>query len=99
MKESIGTGDVKGFLRGNRVFHFKTYRTAGSPVSLSVIENLWLQISPYFNLLHESGNPKLANKQHAVMIAAIKKGDKAAVKAAIRSDIDGAYQVLLKLLG
>ena len=98
MKESIAAGDVKGFLRGNRAFHFEIYRAAGSPVALSIIENLWLQISPYFNLLHESGNPKSANKQHAVMMAAIKKGDKAAVTAAIRADIDGAYQVLLKLL-
>lgn len=98
MKDAIASGDVKRFLRGNRAFHFEIYRTANSPAILSVIESLWLQISPYFSLLHESGNPKQANKQHAALIKAVRKGDKAAARAAIEADIDGAYRVLLKLL-
>ena len=98
MKEAIAAKNAKGFLRSNRAFHFEIYRTAGSPVALRIIENLWLQISPYFSLLHESGNPKTANKHHAVMIKAIRKRDKAAARAASRADIDSAYKVLLTLL-
>ncbi len=99
MRNAVVNGHVKGFLRGNRAFHFEIYRTANSPSALNVVENLWLQISPYFSLLHESGNPKQANRHHAAMIKAIRKGDKAAARGAVEADIDGAYRVLLKLLG
>lgn len=98
MKNAIPVRDVKAFLGANRSFHFEIYRTAGSPVIMSIIENLWLQISPYFSLLHESSNPTNANKQHELIVAAIRSRDKQAVVAAIRADIQGAYEVLLDLL-
>lgn len=98
MKIAAADRDVKGFLRSNRAFHFEVYRTAGSPVALSLIENLWLQISPFFNLLQESGNPKAANTQHDALIKAVKSGDTDAARAAIRADIDGSYRVLIDLL-
>src|SRR4051794_25168250 len=56
--------DTKAFLHGNRDFHFGIYRAAQSETLLSIIENLWLQISPYFNLLHASGNYARANREH-----------------------------------
>ena len=97
MKQATQAGDVKGYLRGNRAFHFEVYRAAGSETMLAIIESLWLQISPYFNLLHGSGNYVAANKQHEAMLIAIRGGDKVALKAAVRADIDGAYDVLTGL--
>lgn len=98
MKRATKTGDVKGYLHGNRAFHFEVYRAAGSETLLAIIENLWLQISPYFNLLHGSGNYAAANEQHEAILDAIRAGDKSALKAAVRADIDGAYGVLMALL-
>ena len=98
MKSATAAGYVKGYLRANRAFHFIVYGAAGSEALLSFIESLWLQISPYFNLLHGSGNYAVSNKQHEAMLAAIRAGDKSALKAAVRADIDGAYDVLTGLL-
>lgn len=98
MKRATETGDVKGYLHGNRAFHFEVYRAAGSETLLSIIENLWLQISPYFNLLHGSGNYAAANEQHEAILDAIRASDKIALKTAVRTDIDGAYEVLVALL-
>ncbi len=98
MDEAIAKEDIRGFLRGNRAFHFHIYQTADSPVMMSIIETLWLQISPYFNLLYQSGNPKSANHQHAMMIKAIKNKDEEMVNQALSKDIDGAYKILLTLL-
>jgi len=98
METATAAGDVKGYLRANRAFHFIVYGAAGSEALLSFIESLWLQISPYFNLLHGSGNYAVSNKQHEAMLAAIRAGDKSALKAAVRADIDGAYDVLTGLL-
>lgn len=98
MESSTAAGDVKGYLRANRAFHFIIYGAAGSEALLSFIESLWLQISPYFNLLHASGNYAVSNEQHQAMLKAIRDGDRSALKAAVRADIDGAYDVLTGLL-
>jgi DNA-binding FadR family transcriptional regulator len=55
---------------------------AGSEALLSIMESLWLQISPYFNLLHGSGNYAVSNEQHEAMLNAIR------VRAAARRATD-----------
>jgi DNA-binding GntR family transcriptional regulator len=65
---------------------------------LNIIENLWLQISPYFNMLHDSGNYSTANEHHQEMFAALRDRDAEAVRAAVRADIDAAFNVLINPL-
>ena len=65
---------------------------------LSIIEALWLQVSPYFHLLHGSGNYASANHQHQQLLAALKNDDPAAAGQSIRADIEDAAGVLLGLL-
>lgn len=92
------SGDIKSYLRANYAFHFSIYRAAGSESILNIIENLWLQVSPYFNMLHDSGNYTKANEHHRAMFVALCAHDGDAVKLAIQSDIDAAYDVLLELM-
>lgn len=96
MEKSIAAGDVKGYLRGNYAFHFTIYRAAGSENLLKIIENLWLQISPYFNMLH--GSYTVANVHHQEMFRAIKNRDAEALRTAVSADIEAAYQVLVNLM-
>ena len=90
--------DRKEYVRCNREFHFAIYRAAGSDILYSIIETLWLQISPYFHLLHESGNYRTANKQHRLVLRSLRAGDGVAVGQGIRDDIEAASKVLLGLL-
>ena len=99
MEDAIRSGDNKQYLRWNRAFHFGIYQAAQSEVLLAIIETLWLQISPYFHLLHASGNYLKANEQHELMLAALRARDGVAVSLALRDDIDAAYRVLASLLG
>ncbi|NTS33328.1 GntR family transcriptional regulator [Phyllobacterium sp. BT25] len=92
------SGNIKSYLRANYAFHFSIYRAAGSESILNIIENLWLQVSPYFNMLHDSGNYTKANEHHRAMFAALSAHDGDRVKLAIQSDIDAAYEVLLELV-
>jgi DNA-binding GntR family transcriptional regulator len=92
------TGDVKLYLRANRAFHFAIYRAAGSEIMLGIIENLWLQISPYFNLLHGSGNYAVASRHHLAMMEALEQRNPGAIREAIRQDIEAAYDVLVGLV-
>ena len=95
---AAAAGDVRGYLRANRQFHFAIYRAAGSDVLLALIESLWLQISPYFHLLHASGNYEVSNREHAEMLNAMRRGDARHLRASIVADIEAAAVVLLDCL-
>jgi len=99
MGKAVADGNAHAYVRANHEFHFVIYRASGSDTLLSIIEGLWLQVSPYFHLLHGSGNYVMANQEHERALAALKRNDSAAVAAAIRADIEGAAKVLLELLG
>ena len=98
METAARAGDNKQYLRGNRAFHFKIYEAARSDALLAIIKTLWLQISPYFHLLHASGNYFKANEQHELMLSALRARDEAAVSLGVRNDIEAAYRVLVPLL-
>ncbi|WP_119271832.1 GntR family transcriptional regulator [Taklimakanibacter deserti] len=91
-------GDVRSFLRANHAFHFAIYRAARSERLITIIEDLWLQISPYFNLLRGSGNYEVSNTHHQVMVDGLKARNEKQVADAVRADIEDAYQVLLGLV-
>jgi DNA-binding GntR family transcriptional regulator len=99
MDEAIASGNTTDYLRANRSFHFKIYRASGSPVSVALIESLWMQISPYFNLLQGSGNYVSANTSHRMAVTALRKADADSAKAAIKDDIGRSYDVLASMLG
>lgn len=96
LERANGADDVKAYLRANYTFHFAIYRAAGSETLLKIIKDLWLQISPYFNMLH--GSYSTANTYHQQMFAALRDRDEQAVQAAVRGDIDAAFAMLVDLL-
>jgi DNA-binding GntR family transcriptional regulator len=98
MDQAIASGETTSYLRANRSFHFTIYRASGSPVSVALIESVWLQISPYFNLLHGPVNYVSANSSHRTAAEALKRGDATSAKGAIRADIDRAFDVLASML-
>jgi DNA-binding GntR family transcriptional regulator len=98
MAQAVNDGNPRHYVRANHEFHFVVYRASGSETLISIIEELWLQVSPYFHMLHGSGNYVLANREHERLLIALKEQDAAAAGACIRADIEGAAAVLLGLL-
>lgn len=98
MEVAVSEGDARRYVRANHEFHFGIYRAAGSETLVSIIEALWLQVSPYFHLLHGSGNYASANHQHHRLLAALKNNDPFAASQSIHADIEDAAKVLLGLL-
>lgn len=98
MGHAAGSGDTGSYVRANHDFHFTIYGAAGSEALLGVIEALWLQVSPYFHLLHGSGNYFDANEQHRLALRALRRGDARSCGKHIRQDIRAAAKVLLELL-
>lgn len=98
LEEAEKNADAQHYIRANYDFHFHLYRHAGSPILLTIIENLWLQISPYFHLLRESGNFRISNHQHAAVFEGVRSRDPARAAKALAADIEGAYRVLALLI-
>ena len=98
MDKAIRKGDRRGFVRANHDFHFVIYRAANSQTMLAIIEALWLQVSPYFHLLHASDNYTTSNVQHRHILDALTAHDGNAVAAALEADISAASAALTKLL-
>lgn len=48
MRQAMQRGDGSATLEYNRDFHFAVYRGADSPILVSFIEMVWMQISPLF---------------------------------------------------
>ncbi|MEZ0214346.1 MAG: GntR family transcriptional regulator, partial [Xanthobacteraceae bacterium] len=86
------------YVRANYDFHFAIYRHSNSPTLLTIIENLWLQVSPYFHLLRGAGNFRFAKQQHNLMYYAIKQKDTQKVCEALAADIDEAYKIIYNLI-
>jgi DNA-binding GntR family transcriptional regulator len=97
MELAIAEGNKRDHLRANRAFHFNIYRVADSPTLMSLIEILWLQISPFFNLLHQ-GDYALGNMHHRAMLEGLVRRDAESARAAIIADIADAFGVLAKIL-
>ena len=89
-----GTEARKHYLRANREFHFTIYRASGSETLLGLIEGLWLQISPYFNLLQARGNYAVSNQHHRALVEALLQKNAEAASNALRQDIQHAALVL-----
>ncbi|HVO02365.1 MAG TPA: GntR family transcriptional regulator [Candidatus Cybelea sp.] len=101
MTKAVEAGDTRTYVRANHDFHFTIYAASGSETLLSVIEALWLQVSPYFHLLHGvrgAGNYDNANHEHKLILQAIRAGDAEGCAAHLRGDIESATAGLLKLL-
>lgn len=99
MAKAAQDGDTRAYVRGNHEFHFTVYAASGSEALLTTIEGLWMQVSPYFHLLHSSGNYVAANEEHKMILEAIRAGDAKACASHFRDDIASATDVLLKMLG
>jgi DNA-binding GntR family transcriptional regulator len=98
MSTAAKDGNPHQYVRANHEFHFVIYRASGSETLLSIIEGLWLQVGPYFHMLHGSGNYALANHEHERTLSALLRKDSAAAGQGIRADIEEAARVLLSLL-
>ena len=94
--QAIRKRDNKTYVSLNQKFHFSIYERAESPHLLRLIQDLWVQVGPFFNgLFDDEDFINHANDQHVRIINALEKGDRAAVREYIVRDIAVAADSLL----
>lgn len=103
-RAALDEGDVPETLEHNRAFHFLIYETAGNPVLLSLIENLWLRYGPYVRLLsdrmegeHIVSRAGAYSRHHDRLIEVLARHDGPAARAAMEEDIRTTQALMLRL--
>ncbi len=105
-QEAAGVaGRISDLVAINRAFHFHIYARAGSPVLMSQIETLWLRWGPYVRLLSDLMVDLLRTdhgggfvRHHDLMLAALRRGDAVAFRAAMEGDIRATERLLAERL-
>lgn len=91
------SGNLERFLIANQEFHFAIYRAAHSELVVSMIETLWLQIGPHLAGMASTIAGSLGGidlTPHEDLIAAIRRGDAAAARDALRADLMAPSEVV-----
>lgn len=87
--------NVQHYLKLNKDFHFTIYSMTPSTTLMNVIESLWLQVGPYFNLLHAEATAWRGDNYHEEILRALAARDPVWVKKAVCADLQGAATYIL----
>lgn len=90
---------LREYLVKNQEFHFIIYRAAGMPVTLPFVESLWLQIGPLLNHVANDIGVQNATEHHGAALAALRRRDGPAARAAIEADISDALRMIVHRIG
>jgi DNA-binding GntR family transcriptional regulator len=94
------TLNVPKLIQSNKDLHFAVYRAARLPTLLSMIEALWLQVGPVFNVDLRHGSKRVSEapaiKHHHALVLALRRRDGAAARAALLGDLQSAAKVILE---
>lgn len=100
--QTLLNGDAEGYMRGNFRFHFTIYQHAGAGTLLALVESIWLQFGPFMRMAYGRIGTRSLEDHHQAALDAMRRGDEAGLRAAIRADIgqgmgfigDGALEPL-----
>jgi DNA-binding GntR family transcriptional regulator len=85
--DALDAESPRQFWALNHKLHFAVYAAADSPLLLSIIEMLWLQIGPLLTRIAVTRAVKDAADPHALLIDALQRHDAAAARAALERDL------------
>lgn len=98
MNEATQTAQSEHYLDWNYQFHFTVYRAARSPLLIPMIERLWLRAGPYLNAMRTELTLGVGLNTHEQMLDALARGDSAAARAAVDTEISEAAAFMVRAL-
>lgn len=85
--EQHQSGDLLQAVHLNTEFHLKLCSMARLPITLEIVEGLWMRCGPILSHLYDRGSPFSGAHPHEQVIHALKTGDANEAEQAIRYDI------------
>lgn len=91
MDAQVEAGDVAAYLRSNFEFHIAIYTHGASDLTLATIQNLWMRIGPFLNLVApDIPHMRRSMSAHRNIVEALWRGDGDGARAGIEQDIGDA---------
>ncbi|MCF2906620.1 GntR family transcriptional regulator [Octadecabacter sp. CECT 8868] len=90
----IARQDAPAYIRRNLEFHRTLYLRAQAPAMLALAETVWLQLGPTMSKLYGRLKRTETPRNHKLILAALKAGDEASLKLAVRSDATQGLRML-----
>jgi DNA-binding GntR family transcriptional regulator len=91
--------NYKEVLHTNVAFHFTIYRSAGLPLSVQLVERLWLLVGPTMNLAYPALDTAVTGiRRHRRIIDSVRSRNAAGLRAAVEADILAAKETMAKVL-
>jgi DNA-binding GntR family transcriptional regulator len=97
-------GQVYEMLQKNQELHFTIYRLSRSPITMQIVESLWLRHGPYMRLLSwhceehsKQGASMPTSHHHWQLLEAIRTRNNSAAVAELQADISGSHELLKDL--
>lgn len=94
ISQAIVKNEPVAYIRSNLEFHRTLYLRAQAPAMLAIVETVWLQLSPTMTVLYAKLQRREASDNHRTVIAALKAGDEASLRLAIRADVTQGLRML-----
>lgn len=91
---ALRDGDPGAYVRANTAFHATLYAAANAPALAALVESVWLQLNPSMRVVAGRAGTLRLTDHHAQALAALAARDEAALRAAIRADVDQATALL-----
>ncbi|GAB5094511.1 GntR family transcriptional regulator [Caballeronia sp. HLA56] len=91
MDAYVEAGDASAYLRSNFEFHIAIYTHGASDLTLATIQNLWMRIGPFLNLVApDIPHMRKSMAAHRHIVDALWRGDGEGARAGIEEDIGDA---------
>jgi DNA-binding GntR family transcriptional regulator len=99
MAEAAAEGDPQTYLALNKEFHLTIYQAAGNPLLMDLIEKLWVRAGPVMTYLFRNSSVAMQSVgPHDAILAALRRADGPAARAAVQRDIREATPALVNAL-
>ena len=93
--------DADEALRINKKFHFTIYREAQMPILLSMIQNLWNQVSPYYHIMFRQTlfhDPHTGNVYHKKIIEGMAAKNPHKVSKWLKTDLVDSTKFVISVM-
>jgi DNA-binding GntR family transcriptional regulator len=95
MDAHVEADDAGAYLRCNFAFHTRIYRHGASDMTLATIQNMWMRIGPFLNMVApDVAHMRVSMAAHRQIVDALWKHDGGAAREGIATDIHDAARDL-----
>jgi DNA-binding GntR family transcriptional regulator len=91
---ALAAGDPAAYVRANTAFHGALHAAAQAPALSALVESVWLQANPSMRVVTGRAGTVRMQDQHKAALAALAARDEAALRAAIRADVEQGLALL-----